>query len=88
MMIASIFLVASMALPMGDVRVGFSLAMGEGTNANSTVAVADMESLAVKTNGSTIAATWRGHPRCGAGFSVSAKFKLLPDGGFEYDGLS
>lgn len=77
-----------MSVPMGDVRVGFSLAMGEGTNASAIVTAADMESLAVATNGSTIAATWRGHPRCGAGFSVSAKFRLLPEGGFEYDGLS
>ena len=88
MTIASIFLAASTAVQVGDVRVSFSLAMGDGTNANSVVTVADMESLAVETNGNTIAATWRGHPRCGTGFSVSARFDLLPDGGFEYGGLS
>ena len=77
-----------MAVNVGDVRVGFSLAMGDGTNVSCAVAAADMESLVVETNGNTIAATWRGHPRCGAGFSVSARFNLLPEGGFEYDGLA
>ena len=92
MMCGAILLLAAaaMTVPVGDARVGFSIAMAEGVSGGSTMGVsaADMESLSVATNGNVLAVTWRGHRRCGAGFSVSAKLDLLPDGGFGYRDFS
>ena len=64
-----------MLVPVGDVRVGFSI---------GDVASGQMKSLSVTTNGNVVTAVWKGHPSCGDGFTVTADLALLPGGGFEY----
>lgn len=87
-MITPFFLAAAASLlQFGDVQVGFSIETGDATN-NVTVTAKEMRSLVVKTNGTDVTAVWCGHPLCGDRFSVSAKFSLLPQGGFEYSGFS
>ena len=93
-------------VPVGGVHVGWSLDMGEwkdravsaGERGASRVMVkanpvlcSQMRSFSVVTNGNVVTATWKGHPVCGDGFTVTAKMAIqggrgapaLP-GGFEY----
>ena len=83
--------------PVGAVRVGFSLGVGEWTALSrnvrppsfrfvdaAPVTHAQMTSLSVATNGNLITVIWKGHPVCGDGFTVTAELALLPEGGVEY----
>ena len=78
-------------VPVAGARVGFALTMvkrnGSTFSCVDTVTHQRMASLSVATNGSVVTAVWRGHPKCGADFRVTARFTLLPDGGFEYSGF-
>ena len=77
--------------PIAGVRVGFALTMAKRNGSTftcvDTITHQRMASLSVSTNGSVVTALWKGHPKCGANFRVTARFMLLPDGGFEYSGF-
>lgn len=89
---------------VGDARVGWSLETGARKNPKrivsaETITCLQMKSLSVSTNGNVVTATWKGHPVCGDGFTVTARMRMigghagratLPCGfeyiGFEYSG--
>ena len=77
--------------PVAGARVGFALTMAKRNGSTftcvDTITHQRMASLSVATNGSVVTAVWRGHPKCGAAFRVTARFTLLPGGGFEYSGF-
>ena len=54
----------------------------------ASISDGQMKELSIVTNGNIVTATWKGHPVCGDGFTVSADFTLLPGGGFEYSRFS
>ena len=66
-------------------RIGFTLRLGSASAKASELAVrpADMGSMGVTTNGGTVAVVWKGHPRCGADFTVRATY-VPADGGWSY----
>ena len=78
-----------LSVPFGEAKVGFSLEVARLANdVPLTVGNCDMRSLSVVTNGNDIVATWKGHATCGDDFTVSAKLRMIPDGGFEYAAFS
>ncbi len=80
-----------MDAPVAGARVGFALTMAKRNGSTftcvDTITHQRMASLSVATNGNVVTAVWRGHPKCGANFRVTARFTLLPGGGFEYSGF-
>ena len=77
--------------PVAGAQVGFALTMakrdGSMFTCVDTITHQRMAALSVATNGSVVTAVWRGHPKCGADFRVTARFTLLSGGGFEYSGF-
>ena len=69
---------------LGEARVGFALAFKN----NTRVAAEDMRTLHVVTNGTTVVATWKGHPACGDDFVVQAAFPCAANGGFSWGDFS
>ena len=78
-------------VPVVGVRVGFALTMAKRNGSTftcvDTVTHHQMESFSVTTNGSVVTVVWKGYPKCGERFQVTARFTLLPNGGFEYSGF-
>ena len=83
--------VAAKEMPVAGVKVGFALGMARKDGAAfkrvCEVSNGQMASLSAATNGNVVTAVWKGHPKCGADFTVTARFTLLPQGGFEYSAV-
>jgi hypothetical protein len=66
-------------VPVAGTRVGFALTMakrdGSTFSCVDTVTHQRMASLSMATNGSVVTAVWRGHPKCGANFRVTARVR-------------
>ena len=75
--------------PVCGVRVGFTLGLAGSKDADATtVSHGQMGSMTVATNANVVTVIWKGHPKCGEGFTVTARLTLQPEGGFEYSGFS
>ena len=77
-------------VPLEDAEVGFTIHLGIPKIAGMDVVAKEMEQFSVTTNGDTHVAVWKGHPVCGADFTVTATFARQGDGwtySFAYTGL-
>ena len=77
-------------VPLGDAEVGFTIHLGVPKIAGMDVIAKEMGQFFVTTNGDTHVAMWKGHPACGAGFTVTATFTKQGEGwtySFAYAGL-
>ena len=75
------------AVRLGEAEISFTLKLGtpEEKSARLTVRADEMATKDVRDVGDRRTVVWKGHPACGSGFSVTARF--VPDGagGWEYD---
>lgn len=81
---------AAQLVPLGKAEVGFRMHLGCMREAGMDVSASEMEKFAVRQEGERIVGEWRGHPKLGSDFVVTATFDKLEEGweyGLAWDGL-
>ena len=74
---------AGKLVPIGEAEVGFRLHLGVMKLGGMDLSCEEMDSLEVRTNGTSVVGVWKGHPLFGPDFTATATFERKGEG-WEY----